>query len=156
MKPSFCASCARVTDDLEYDAPHWFCWSCRNDRPVARSSSRGYTMPETTRGGGSTREQFTRAANRVAPYVADTPGRFAGREPTPGFVMVRVPRVPGVDRDEARQSLAHEPWFSELRHIGTDARYHVFERPDVDAARAERGKPTYDAVKALERLAVRK
>ena len=56
-----------------------------------------------------------------------------------------------VDREEAMRAFAAEPWFAELRYVGTDARYHVFERPDAEAARLDGQRETIRA--SLGRLA---
>lgn len=116
---------------------------------------RGYDVPAKDPGRGRTVDRFTAAANRIAPVaVSITPTRYSGAQASPGFVIVRVPRRRGavpIDRDEARRALRGEPWFSELRHIGSDARFHIFERPDVVLARKVRNTTNFNAVDELKK-----
>jgi hypothetical protein len=50
----------------------------------------------------------------------------------PGFVVCRVPRhVNGRPIDNHRAyEIARRRWGSEIRHVSTTARYHVFQRPE--------------------------
>lgn len=43
-----------------------------------------------------------------------------------------------IDAKQARMTFREEHWFSDLRHLGSDRKWHLFERPDVEAARAAR------------------
>ena len=124
----------------------------RRGKPVHR----GYDVPERSTGRGRTLDRFAAAANRVSPST--TTHRYSGGSASPGFVIERVPRRRGVvpvDRDQARETFRDRPWFRELRHLGSDAKYHLFERPDVEAASAVRGQTNHDPVAALQRAAGR-
>jgi hypothetical protein len=48
------------------------------------------------------------------------------------LVRVRIRRLDGrkFDANDAWQSLVKMPWHRELKHIGTDSTWHLFERPD--------------------------
>lgn len=125
----------------------------RRGRPVYR----GYAVPERDTGRGSTRDRFTAGANRVAPST--TPRvRYSGNVASPGFVIVRVSRKRGnvpIDRDAARETLRGEPWFAEVRHVGSDVRFHIFERPDAELAKRVRSTPArFDGGNAMDALAV--
>jgi hypothetical protein len=158
MKPSFCALCARVTAELVQRqlGPRepfiWICLFC--DSEPARKvvgPFHSYEAPEL-RSGSITRQAQAAVTRLGIPAMATELGRYSGKSASPGFVLVRVRRKRGnvpIDRDTARQTLRSEPWFAELRHIGTDARYHLFERPDVAAAAKARRAPRRDALAEL-------
>lgn len=141
MKPAFCAGCIKVRTDLVQRGAVWLCPDCdpESDTPTRRSGRpvfRGYSLPaEGTR--IATLKAFTAAAQRIAPVQSKKP-KWNGRDASPGFILVRVPRRPKgipIDAKEARQTLAHEPWHAELRHLGSDVRFHIFERPDSELAK---------------------
>ncbi len=54
------------------------------------------------------------------------------------------------DANDAWQSLRKMPWHRELRHIGTDSTWHLFERPDSAALAKARRSGGRDAVAMLE------
>jgi len=80
-------------------------------------------------------------------------GRSSSREPRPGFIVVRVRRRDRngkpLDRDKALETLRGNPWFAEVRHLGTDRNYHLFDRPDIDAARAARSGDDRDPLAGI-------
>lgn len=118
---------------------------------------RGYDVPAPRTVLGRTVDAFSRAANRIAPAPART--KYSGDTASPGFIVVRVLRMRAgfpIDRDEARRTLQNEPWFAELRHIGSDARFHIFERPDVDLAKRVRSAPSSNVMDELRREAEKK
>jgi hypothetical protein len=149
MKPSWCAICADVTDDLVQrqlsprEPQIWICTDCDGEPAVTTDGPmRGYEVPEHQR--GSVTRQAQAAVMRLGIPAMATRSRYAGREASTGFVLVRVSRKRGVipiDRDAARLTLRGQPWYSELRHIGSDVRFHIFERPDVAAIRQHRRDP---------------
>ncbi len=166
MKPTWCAACTEESTVLtprplgRNGGTVLLCPDCdpgdvkptkRRGKPVYR----GYDVPDKDPGRGSTRERFRAAANRVAPVaVTVTRSRWSGGKASPGFVIVPVLRQQQgrlLDRREALDTLSGESWFGELRHIGSDARFHVFERPDVDLARRVRGESNVDPIAALKR-----
>lgn len=158
-KPAFCASCTEERADLTRRGLVYLCPDCDPDvdtrTAVRLGPERGYDVPDRDPGRGRTVDRFRDAADRVAPMLESGFRRWHGEEPTPGFVRIVVARQTSdgvLDREEARQTLSHEPWFAEVRHIGTNARHHVFERPDVQAAAAARRETDYDPIAALARL----
>lgn len=122
----------------------------RKGKPVYR----GYTVPPPRVPIGNTLKAFSAAANRIAPVATSTvPTRYSGGQASPGFVIVRVRRLRAgypIDRDIARKTLRDEPWYSELRHLGSDARFHIFERPDVELAARVRNTANFNAVDDLK------
>lgn len=50
-----------------------------------------------------------------------------------GCVIVRVPRraPDGRSRDnhDAYETLRGQPWFADVKYLGCDQRYHLFQRP---------------------------
>jgi len=149
---AFCAIC---TDDRgpfvqrplgRGDAMVSVCSAC-DDEPAKtkRGPEIAYEVPERMVI-GQTLKAFASAANRVTGDTAQTNrarrrGASLAATLSPGFVLERVRRygpAGTIDAKEARATLRHEPWFAEVRHLGSDRRWHLFERPDVDAARAAR------------------
>jgi hypothetical protein len=117
-----------------------------------RGPSIDYDVPEVA---GAWRKGMDAAYRRtMGPYVRSN--KSVCRDVTPGFLLVRYPvRCDGRSWDvaEARATFRDEPWFAELSHIGSTRRYHLFERPDPDAARAGRTKQGGE-VDNLERFRV--
>jgi len=112
---------------------------------------------------GQTVTAFARAANRVTGDTAATNkerrrGKSFARAPQPGFIVERVRRHPpaggAIDAKQARMTFREEPWFADLRHLGSDRRWHLFERPDADAARAARSGDDRDPLAAVAAFAV--
>lgn len=158
MTSAFCATCTEVRSDLVRSASgHWLCPDCSPDvgsrMPAAVSTARGYDIPESHRI-GAIREAFSAGAERVDPRIG-TLEMHPGRGTTPGFVIQRVGRKlkgRALDRDEARETMRGQPWFAELRHVGSDARFHIFERPDTELSRRVRGEDRTDVAGGLEAL----
>ena len=154
MKPSSCANCARATAALTRRGLHWLCSDCDPHGaalPVGVTTGRGYECPDEVVGKRGNYADFAEAANRVA---GPAPRGFASLAftVTPGFVLERVKRNNGnrwIDRDEAKRRFQCEPWFAEVRHLGSDKKFHLFERPDVEAAKAAREQTEYDPIAAL-------
>lgn len=163
VKPSSCALCVKRPPVVRRPlgsggASVWICAVCDGEAPprVRLGPERGYQVPESSpdAGSGSLRARFSAGAARVVPATPSR-GRYSGRPVSPGFVLVRVPCVADgrrIDREEALQRLADKPWHADLRHLGSDARFHLFERPDAEAARAARQQSNYDAAEALARM----
>ncbi len=140
------------------------CAAC-DDQPAR--SKRGpevpYEIPERVII-GATVTAFARAADRVtgddkATNRARQRGKSFARAAQPGFVIERVRRHPPggetVDAKQARLTFEDRPWFAELRHIGSDRKWHLFERPDIDAARAARSGDDRDPLADVAAFAVR-
>ena len=161
---SFCADCLSenvplVPRPLGRDGGNvLLCGACDpgDAKPARRKGKpvyRGYDIPDRDPGRGSTLDRFRHAADRVAPST--TPRvRWSGGVTSPGFIPVCVLRRRGPHRgraERARETLRGEPWFAELRYLGSDARFHVFERPDVALARRVRSETNVDPIAALRR-----
>jgi len=160
-KPSFCALCTDEATDLvrrplgRGDALVWICHDC-DDQPAheIRGPERSYPIPEGPR--VSILPAAAAGANRVAPQLNqfNQPRNETCRSATPGHIVVRVSRYGEggrpIDGDEAQRSLRGQPWFSELRRLGSDARFHLFERPDAEAATRAR-RPDRRPIDDLER-----
>ncbi len=104
---------------------------------------------------------FSAAANRVAGRLkVDVRRAGAARSTAPGHVLVRVrikrPDGSRFDANDAWQSLRKMPWHRELRHIGTDSTWHLFERPDSAALAKARRSGGRDAVAMLEGYRVKR
>lgn len=160
MKPAWCATCCEPSADLTRAASgHYLCPDCSPDvgerMPAGVSSARGYDVPERHAPLGRTSDAFAAGLKRVDPHAGTIQGKLV-RAVSPGFIAVRVARRcdgRSIDRDEALQTLRFRPWFAELRHLGSDARWHFFERPDVELARKVRGESGVDAAAGLAALA---
>ena len=158
MRPAFCAICTDESTSLvaralgRNDAIVWVCQECDSTKPVARCSDRGYESPgERLNDGRGLLQAFADAANRITGKVDRGQASLAASV-TPGFKLVRVRRFHAgkpVDSKEARAKFSAEPWFAELRHLGSDKRFHLFERPDVDAVKRAREQTEYDPIAAL-------
>jgi len=111
------------------------CPACVGDAPQERQGShRGYPIPEGSRGS-------VHLAVRAAPSPG--PGRPINSHNSvaprrPGFVLVRVakrqPDGRPIDSHEALETLRDKPWFAEVKSVGSTEMFHLFERPDVEAA----------------------
>lgn len=165
MKPTFCAIC---TDDRlklvqrhigPGDAPVWICTDCDAAPPRADDGpDRGYEAPEPGPAIGQLKQAFARGANRVCRAAPTRGGMTLPRPMTPGFLLVCVPRyLDGrpIDAREARATLRGQPWFAELKVLGSVARFHLFERPDDRAAARARSEPPADPIAGLEQWRVR-
>ncbi len=98
---------------------------------------------------------FAAAANRVtgsAPKLRQPSGRARSAAPGHVLVRVRIRRSDGgkFDSNDAWNSLRRMPWHRELRHIGTDSTWHLFERPDSAALAKDRRSGGRDAVEMME------
>lgn len=155
MKSSFCASCTDERPDLVRRVVDgrrvWLCPACDPENETtciapAVDRHRGYQVPD---------RDYTatiREIAKAAPGGRATGARYSGRAAAPGFVVERVAALRdghAITRDEARETFRGEPWFAELRHLGTDSRWHIFERPDADAAALARSESSYDPIAAL-------
>jgi len=133
----------------------WICSECDGESAtVINGPHRSYPVPERDNGTGSTLDRFRAAADRVAPNKLPNT-LYVGNSARPGFLIVRVPRIRArkpVDRRQALETLAGKPWFADVRYVGCDVRWYVFERPDDRLAAAARRMPTYDAAAALQQM----
>jgi hypothetical protein len=97
---------------------------------------------------------------RCAVVVGNTPwfnkhGAWVD-DATPGFVIVRVgrDRAHPLDSNEAREKLRGQPWFSELRYLGSTDAHIIFERPSNETIARRREEATLAAtsktMRALE------
>jgi len=98
---------------------------------------------------------FAAAANRVTGRQRTENRRSGGvRSVAPGHILVRVrisrPDGRKFDTNDAWQSLRKMPWHRELKHIGTDSTWHLFERPDSAALSKARRAGGPDAGVMLE------
>lgn len=162
MKPSFCAICTAPSKEFVQcplgrgDALVWICADCDSSPAVADDGpDRGYEV-QTTERIGAILPAFARGANRVSPPKPgwNSPRKLVS-ESTPGFVIVRVPVMHAgrrIDAIEALDTLRAEPWFAELRQLGSDTRFHLFERPDSEAAAATRRESNVDVIAGLATL----
>lgn len=138
------------------------CSACNDETPRATCgpiADRDYPPPRTGPGVTSTLRQFANAANKLTGQQDPLRHRHESmRRATPGFVLVRVARrsstAASVDRNEALASLRGQPWFSELRHLGSDSKWHLFERPDTEARTAERRAKAGDVMSIMEQYRV--
>jgi sirohydrochlorin ferrochelatase len=72
-------------------------------------------------------------------------GKSSAEAASPGFIVVRVSSLASDgshrDRDEAYETLRGEPWFAELRRLGSvmvrGTIWHLFERPAVTPRKDE-------------------
>jgi hypothetical protein len=150
---AFCAICTRTRGPFvqrplgRADALVSVCADC-DDEPARTKvgPTIEYDVPDRV-WIGQTVKAFAAAANRVtgdtkASNKARASHQSIARSAQPGFLLVRVKRhqagAEPLDAKQARMRFQHEPWFAELRHLGSDRRWHLFERPDPDAARAAR------------------
>jgi hypothetical protein len=109
---------------------------------------------------GRTVDAFAAAANRVTGDTKETNidrtrSRSLAGSAQPGFIVVRVRRhrvgADPIDAQQARMTFQGEPWFSELRNLGSTRRWHLFERPDIDAASAARLGTDRDPLADIEK-----
>lgn len=111
------------------------CRSCSDDTLTEpRREKYQKDLPDRcVRGGGPMVRQFSQAANRVTGSHDPVRSRSVSlRQVTPGYVLLRVPRSRSgrsIDSAEALTRFHSEPWFGELRKLGSDVRYHLFEYP---------------------------
>jgi hypothetical protein len=74
---------------------------------------------------------------------------------TPGYILIRFARArpgkpPRDQREVFEQELAKKPWAREVRYLGIDQKWHLFERPDPALAKKSR-TPTRNPLMGLER-----
>lgn len=121
------------------DALVFVCARCNDERPVEKQGRR-LDHSDSGRGG---RDQIHAAANRVIESMGRVGKRVArpttmARTATPGWILVRVRqrRSWGVmlDHQTALETLRHKPWFAELRALGSDGGWFLFERPGQAAS----------------------
>jgi hypothetical protein len=132
-----CAICGKDTSprtpqQLGPGEPSVFVCSGCDSPVVARDDTRGYEVPERARI-GPLHQAFSAAANRVAPLPMPFNEQSPLSEARPGFRRVRVVRRQRdrvLDANEARETLRGKPWFGSLNYVGTDAKYHLFDRPE--------------------------
>ena len=164
---TYCAICADVITGAparlplgRNDALVNVCATC-DEEPVRSRTGPilGYTAPERDAGRGTTASRFAAAANRVAGAVPIGHRKRGSviASASPGFIVVRVARKDAtgqpIDSREARRSLRDRPWANQLRALGTDVRWHIFERPDSEAASADRAGGA-DPLAGMERYRV--
>ncbi len=129
------------------------CVECADDAPrAARVVERGYVVPD--RDYAAT----IRAIARVPEAGLRTP-RYTGRAATPGFILERVFRFQQgrtLSRQDALDTLRDNSWFADLRYVGSDRRFHLFERPDEATSTRVRRESNYDAATALADAARKK
>lgn len=119
------------------------CSDCDAPSETKTGPERGYPIPEGPRI-GSLSVAAAKAANRVAGPLKRNPSGVFGEQKRDGFAIVRVSRwLHGrpIDAREALATLRDRPWFSELRFKGSTVRYHLFDRPDVEANRRAEERP---------------
>lgn len=164
MTAAFCAICTNARGPFARrplgrdNALVTVCRAC-DDEPAraVTGPDRGYEPPDLARL-GAILPAFANAANRVAGVVRHGSGGATIAPLSPGCILVRVAvRRPGrapIDGNEAWQSLKGKPWHRELKHLGSTSRYHLFERPDPEAAkRARQGESS--PLDALEQFRVK-
>lgn len=74
------------------------------------------------------------------------------RERTPGWILMRARRRDGMlnhkDVKMAVKAWEHHPWFPELRYLGYDNTFFLFERPDPAVA-AEQRRTSHNPLASL-------
>ncbi|HET9748346.1 MAG TPA: hypothetical protein VFS06_03495 [Casimicrobiaceae bacterium] len=162
---SFCAICASdrgplVERQLGPGEPRVkVCKACDEETPIAFDSERGYEPHESA---GPIAKMVKRGERRVVPtqvralYAPRNRGEVMTAR-TPGYLLLRVPRrAPGgraIDHLEAAQAFADKPWASEVRYLGPEKNWHLFERPDVRAVAKQRQSET-DPLAAIAKFKV--
>lgn len=113
------------------------CASCDEEAPRhITGPERGYEPYESM-----TQEEMSRKLSAFATYTArPTASRDTARLRTPGFILVRVRSGRGIDARAAAKSLSTQPWYPELRYLGTASGWYLFERPDPKVAAASRAR----------------
>lgn len=70
------------------------------------------------------------------------PRNETAREARPGYLIIRINRRDKFgkprDRREAVRVFEGEPWARDVTYLGTDFRFHIFERPDPALAKKSR------------------
>lgn len=161
----FCAICTSERGPFEMRPlgrgghPVSVCADCDTEPALERHGpERPYEVPER-HAIGNQLHAFATAANRItgdtaATHKARRAGKTIMRNAEPGFIMLRVKRQLGVDAREARATFSNEPWFRDIRHLGSTKRYHLFERPDAEAASRAR-QPEADPLAELAAMSAR-
>lgn len=162
---SFCAICIKdkPADELvarplgRNDAIVNICTGC-DDEPARAvyGPELGYRIPDPVKIGAQ-KTAFALAANRIAGKSTGLRGRSESlTKVTQGWVIVRVPRRDDagrpLDSAEALSTLRERPWFASLRVLGTDVRYHLFERPGKAEAASREVEDTAATVAGLHLL----
>lgn len=108
------------------------CRDCSEQRPEHKTSTRSY---EPTGGLlGVADMKHVKAETDIDQYGG---AALTIRNVTEGYTIVRVAKtIPGArgskvsrDRWGALATLRDKPWYRSLKALGSDARYHLFERP---------------------------
>lgn len=145
MSAQFCANNAShrgpfVRADV-FDDGRMFtvCTPCATESATEkRGPSIDYDVPEVA---GAWRQGMNAAYRRTMGPFLRPDNTVMRRSVAPGFLLVRCPlHKDGIARSaaEALATFRSELWFSDLAYIGSTRQYHLFERPDSDAARASR------------------
>lgn len=70
---------------------------------------------------------------------------------TPGWILIRI-SIRHCDVREAIARLRREPWFRDVRFLGSVNRWHLFERPDPKVAAEQRQRSSgVDPIEWLEK-----
>jgi hypothetical protein len=118
-----------------------------------RGPDRGYQA----RVGVPLTEVKRKASNYLRSVGAPRRGlyRSLASRPSLGYVVVRVPRLllgKSIDLAEAQETLRDQPWFADLRVLGSTPKWHLFERPDRDlVAKSRRELNGADPLAAMEK-----
>ncbi len=124
----------RVCDDCATEVPR--------EARGPRYERHGYEIRE-----GASQKSIIAAGRRVLAAVGapnETKRQSYVGAKTPGWIVVRVarkrPDQTTLDLREALETLRGRPWFAQLRILGTDLRWHLFERPDPKKLAAQRAR----------------
>lgn len=139
---SFCAICTASP------APHReplgsneamvsVCSKCTTEPARAFVSTRGYDIPE-----GMSSTEMKRRMAKVDPKMHGRDFDHSIAKPlTDGWILVRVSRRSGRgeprDRRDALVTLQGKPWLAELRYLGAEGQWFLFERPGAKPAPSE-------------------
>lgn len=149
MKGDFCALCL---DDIEGvprkqplgrdDALVKVCNTCDSAHAVEkRGPEIGYPIPTHRR---VSKREIRAAADRVLESATNIDTRRAPNiaRRTPGYLLIRIGKRDALgyarDAQEAAATFAHEPWAPEVRYIGAERTWILFERPDPKVAAESR------------------
>lgn len=150
----FCAICTEtVTEPIRRaplgrnDAMVIVCVDCDSARPRERGPSNYVPTFDEGMNQVTMAKKMGAELARVAP-AGEAIARHAGRNETaktrtPGCLIIRIRRRhPGGGARDAREAfeaeLADKPWAKEVRYVGADIRWHIYERPDPEVAAQQR------------------